>query len=98
MNFEVNPSVIMEDMGLLKNYVEQIQADINEVSTTINSLVGTTWTSKVATAYQTKITTAIKTSDSYLDSLKEYIENVSRLASETQKAEQQLAGQFSDMQ
>lgn len=98
MNFEVNPSIIMEDMELLKSYVEQMQSELSGVTTTVNSMIGTAWTSQVATAYQDKINNSVKASDGYLSNLSTYISNVHRLAQETQTAETNLANQFGNMQ
>mgnify|MGYP004563712535 CR=1 FL=1 len=98
MNFEVNPTIIMEDMDLLKSYVEQIQSELSYVTATVNSLVGTAWTSQVATTYQNKINNSIKLSDGFLDNLKQYISSVHRLAEETKADETALANQFNNMQ
>lgn len=98
MNFEVNPTIIMEDMELLNNCVEQIQSELSYVTTTVNSLVGTGWTSQVATTYQNKINNSIKLSDSFLDNLKQYVSNVHKLAEDTKAAESSLANQFNNMQ
>lgn len=98
MNFEVNPTIIMEDMDLLNDCVEQIQSELSDVTTTVNSLVGTAWTSEVATAYQNKINNSIKLSDSFLDNLKQYISNVHKLAEDTQAEDTALANQFNSAQ
>ena len=95
--FEVNPSIIIEDMNLLIKYVDDIMGELNSVSTTVNGLVGTSWTSEVANAYQTKINNTIAKATGILEQLggrNGYLYQVQQFAYQTQELEANKAKQF----
>lgn len=98
--FEVNPSTIIEDMGLLIKYVGEIEDELNSVTTTVNGLVGTAWTSEVAIKYQTKIKNEIDKANSFLEQLaggNGYLEQVRQLAYDTIENDNAIANQFDSM-